>query len=86
MYSSIIQYITPEQLNGQNQYECSICKVKVDALKGVKIKNFPDVLTFSLNRFDFDFQTMQRVKINDNFQFYDDVNLSGFQEDASENA
>jgi len=38
-------YMKPEELNGGNQYECSQCKKKVDAIKGLKLQKCPSVLT-----------------------------------------
>lgn len=38
--------------------------IKCDTLKGQKVRKFPDVLALSLNRFTFDFEKMERVKLN----------------------
>jgi len=34
-------YLKPDLLEGSNQYECSKCNKKVDALKGLKISKAP---------------------------------------------
>jgi ubiquitin carboxyl-terminal hydrolase 9/24 len=41
----------------------------VDALKRACIKKLPRYLITSLKRFEFDFDTMARVKVNDYYEF-----------------
>ena len=36
-----------------------------DALQGLKFLSFPYILTLQLKRFDFDYVTMHRIKLND---------------------
>lgn len=43
---------------------CDQCKKKVDALKGLRFKKLPYLLTMQLKRFDFDYDTMRRIKLN----------------------
>jgi ubiquitin carboxyl-terminal hydrolase 47 len=62
-------FVQPELLSGDSQYFCEKCACKVDALKGLKIEKFPPILTFQLKRFDFDYQTMRRVKLTDCVSF-----------------
>lgn len=61
--------LNPEIMDGPNQYSCEVCNGKRDALKGLKFGKLPDVLTLSLMRFDFNYQTFERVKINDFYKF-----------------
>lgn len=72
--------LTMERLEGSNQYHCDTCDKKVDALKGVKVRKYPPILTFSLCRFDFDFEKLERVKINDRFTFGLELDISIFAE------
>ncbi|VDK37056.1 unnamed protein product [Gongylonema pulchrum] len=58
-------FIRPEILGGSNQYFCDGCMKKQDALKGLRITKFPYLLSIQLKRFDFDCQTLHRVKLND---------------------
>lgn len=58
-------FVQPETLDGNNQYLCEKCNKKCDAHKGLKFKNFPYILTLHLKRFDFDYQTLHRIKLND---------------------
>ncbi len=36
---------------------------------GNKFKAFPNILVFTLNRFEFDYETFQRVKLNSYFEY-----------------
>ncbi len=58
-----------EMLEGSNQYFCEKCNKKVDAKKGLKILSTPDILTLHLKRFDIDYNTMNRVKLNNEVIF-----------------
>ena len=58
-------FVKPEILDGNNQYHCDNCERKCDAHKGLKFKTFPYLLTLHLKRFDFDYQTLHRIKLND---------------------
>ena len=37
----------------------------VDANKGLQFSDMPYILTLQLKRFDFDYNTMRRIKINE---------------------
>lgn len=71
-------FVQPETLNGNNQYFCEKCNKECDAHKGLKFKNFPYILTLHLKRFDFDYQTMHRIKLNDKVTFPQTLNLNTF--------
>lgn len=70
------KYVEPELLNGEfswstrlmyiesNQYMCGKCNKKVDAKKGLRFKDLPNVFCLQLKRFDFDWETFQRIKLN----------------------
>lgn len=60
-------FVEPETLNGNNQYFCEKCNRKCDAHKGLKFTKFPYILTLHLKRFDFDYQTFHRIKLNDKY-------------------
>ena len=69
VHESISFLMNPEMMDGPNQYACESCGGKRDALKGQRFEHLPDVLTLSLMRFDFNYQTFERVKINDHYKF-----------------
>ena len=80
-------YIKPELLNGGNQYRCDLCNIKVDAVKGLKIEKFPYILVLQIKRFDLNYQTLQRIKLNDRVTFPQILNgnsfVNGFKENIS---
>lgn len=59
------QLVEPEMLDGDNQWFCEALNCKVDAKKGVSLKNTPPILCLQLMRFIFDLQTMSRKKLNE---------------------
>lgn len=68
IYDSFKKYTEVETLDGENQYDAGDFG-KQDARKGVCFTSFPPVLTIHLKRFDFDFNTMNFIKIHDNYEF-----------------
>ncbi|EDW37527.1 GL16305 [Drosophila persimilis] len=71
-------FVQPETLDGNNQYLCEKCKKKCDAHKGLHFKSFPYILTLHLKRFDFDYTSMNRIKLNDRVTFPQTLNLNTF--------
>ncbi|KAG0229118.1 hypothetical protein BGW42_001784 [Actinomortierella wolfii] len=66
---SLELYVQGEILDGDNKYKCSGCDKHVDAIKRACIKELPQNLVLHLKRFDYDMDTMSRIKINDRFEF-----------------
>lgn len=71
-------YIKPELLNGDNQYFCEKCNKKKDAEKGIKLTHGPQILSIVLNRFTLDYNTFQRVKLNERVTFPLSINLNDY--------
>ncbi|KAG7274443.1 hypothetical protein CRUP_033599 [Coryphaenoides rupestris] len=71
-------FVQPETLDGPNQYFCERCKKKCDARKGLRFLHFPYLLTLQLKRFDFDYTTMHRIKLNDRMTFPGELDMSPF--------
>ncbi|XP_056880396.1 ubiquitin carboxyl-terminal hydrolase 47 isoform X4 [Takifugu flavidus] len=71
-------FIQPETLDGPNQYFCERCQKKCDARKGLRFLHFPYLLTLQLKRFDFDYNTMHRIKLNDRMTFPEELDMSPF--------
>ncbi|KAJ9585896.1 hypothetical protein L9F63_020459 [Diploptera punctata] len=71
-------FVQPETLDGNNQYFCEKCNKKCDAHKGLKFSKFPYLLTLHLKRFDFDYNTLHRIKLNDKVTFPEILNLNSF--------
>ncbi|XP_041445314.1 ubiquitin carboxyl-terminal hydrolase 47 isoform X1 [Xenopus laevis] len=78
MEEALHAFIQPETLDGPNQYFCERCKRKCDARKGLKFLHFPYLLTLQLKRFDFDYTSMHRIKLNDRMTFPDELDMSPF--------
>uniref|UniRef100_T1J5G5 Ubiquitin carboxyl-terminal hydrolase 47 n=1 Tax=Strigamia maritima TaxID=126957 RepID=T1J5G5_STRMM len=71
-------FVQPEVLEDTNQYLCEKCNKKCNAHKGLKFITFPYLLTLQLKRFDFDYNTMHRIKLNDKVTFPEVLNLNSF--------
>ena len=63
------QICEPERLDGDNKFFCDNCQSKEDALKGMNLGQLPKYVSVYVNRFEFDFVTMQRKKVKQEFQF-----------------
>ena len=63
------RFVEQELMDGDNQYSCEPCGKKVDALKGLKLKKLPYLLTLQLMRFDYDWNLDRRIKLNDEVSF-----------------
>ena len=86
IYESLRKYLEEEDLVGDIQYACDTCQKKVDAKKTIFIRNLPPLLMFSVNRFDYDWQRGIRTKINQRFDFPEELDLSEFVEKNETNS
>lgn len=79
------KYMQPEVMDGDNKYECETCNKRVRALKVLKLKQLPPLLTIQLLRFEFDFKLMDRTKLNSELKFPRYIDFSEFvQPDSQE--
>jgi ubiquitin C-terminal hydrolase len=62
---SLSSFVEGEMLEGDNSYFCEKCEVKRDTT----IKRLPNVLFLELKRFEFNFDTMTKFKVNDYCEF-----------------
>lgn len=76
---SFKDYISVESLEGENKYDAGKYGLQ-DAQKGVYFDSFPPVLHLHLMRFQYDPQTDSNIKINDRYEFYENIDLSEFLE------
>ncbi|CAK7346948.1 unnamed protein product [Dovyalis caffra] len=72
---SLDQYFSVEQLHGENQYDCELCKSRVDATHRIKLRTLPDVLNFQLKRYEFLPKTTTRKKITSAFGFPGELDM-----------
>lgn len=66
---SLELYTHGEMLEGDNKYYSDKLKCHVDALKRALVKDLPNVLVLHLKRFEFDYERMRNLKINDRCEF-----------------
>lgn len=71
-------FIRPETLTGSNQYYCSVCDRKTDAIKGLRFRAFPQIVMIQLKRFDLDMETMRRRKLEDYVEFPLEIDLGKY--------
>jgi len=69
IYDSLDALVTGETLEGDNAYACDFCAAKVTARRRLCIRSLPNFLVLTLRRFDFDMDTMNRVKLNNYCDF-----------------
>jgi ubiquitin C-terminal hydrolase len=67
-----------ETLDGDNKYFCEACNSKQDAVKGMRIVELPAYVSFYVNRFDFDYNTFERIKVKSDFSYPLEVNLGQY--------
>ncbi|XP_062022879.1 ubiquitin carboxyl-terminal hydrolase 26 [Rosa rugosa] len=66
---SLDDYLSVEELQGDNQYFCESCKTRVDATRSIKLRTLPTVLNFQLKRCVFLPKTTTKKKITSAFMF-----------------
>ena len=65
-------------LEGDNAYLCETCNKKVHTLKRSCVKKLPNILILVLKRFEFNLDTMQKVKVNDYCEFPTELNMAPY--------
>ncbi|RHY33510.1 hypothetical protein DYB32_001570 [Aphanomyces invadans] len=76
--ASLASYVDGETLEGDNAYYCEQVQQKVRATKRVCLKTLPDTLVVHLKRFEFDYDTMEKVKLNDYVEFPTQLNMAPY--------
>lgn len=74
--------IAEEFFSGDNKIEDSDTGRKVDALRRCAIRELPPTLIIHLKRFEFDLETLNRKKVNDNITFPMDLDMFPFTEEG----
>ena len=72
------RFVTPEAMDGDNQWQCDDDGTKVDARKGLAFGSFPPLLTLHLKRFIFDWATERRLKLNDPVEIDATLNVAEY--------
>ncbi len=86
IYESFADYVTTENLDGENKYDAGPEHGLQDAEKGILFTSFPPVLHLHLMRFQYDPVTDSSVKFNDRFCFPYELDLSDFLKTKEGNA
>lgn len=71
-------FVQGEKLTGGNMYRCAKCEKKVNALKRVCVDTLPPTLVVHLKRFEFNYDTMQKLKINDECSFPPSIDMKPY--------
>ena len=71
---SFLKYTEVEVMNEQNQYQSEKHGLQ-DANKGISFISLPPVLQLQLKRFEYDFQRDMNIKINDHYEFPEELDL-----------
>ena len=79
-----------ELMDGDNKWQCNECAAKRAALKRCCLSALPNHLILHLKRFEFDFEAMKTIKINDRFSFPMRINMHpytkhGLQQQPTDN-
>ena len=56
-------------MDGDNKINCEICKIKRTCHKHLIFKSLPNIFVIILKRFEFDYNTMLKYKLNKYFEF-----------------
>ena len=83
IYESFDRYVESEELKGDNQYEAGEFG-KQNARKEVGFEALPPVLQIQLKRFEYDPCTDSMAKVNDRFEFYEEIDLGKYVEEAAD--
>ncbi|KAJ7063468.1 hypothetical protein C8F01DRAFT_78645 [Mycena amicta] len=74
----IATLLQEESLSGDNRYLCSTCDSLQDATRYTELRVLPPVVHFSLQRFAYNFTTMERVKSKNTITFPKVLDLTPF--------
>jgi ubiquitin carboxyl-terminal hydrolase 40 len=76
---SLKHLMAPETLEGLN---CEVCATKTNTQRCTRFSRTPNVLTVCLSRFQFNFNTMERYKVQDRFEFPTELDLTKYVDDT----
>lgn len=79
---SLDAFVEGEMLEGDNAYYCEKCEKKVTTLKRCCVKRWPNILFLVLKRFEFNFDTMTKFKVNDYCEFPMAINMGKYSQET----
>ena len=84
LYESLDALTEGELMNGDNCIFCPDCNKKLPAVKSQNFKTLPRMLIFVLKRFEFNYNTMTKLKINDYYEFPTELDMSKYISEKKE--
>ena len=81
LQESLEAFVQGEMLEGENAYFCEKCDKKVNTMRRVCIKELPKHLIIVLKRFEFDYDTMQKIKVNDYCEFPRELDMEPYTQE-----
>ena len=85
IYESLDTLTEGELMNGDNCIFCPECNKKFPAIKSQSFNKLPRILMFVLKRFEFDYDKMAKIKINDYYEFPTELDMSKYIENNKDN-
>jgi len=77
-------YIKPDILEGDNKYHCEQYDKLISAQRRTYLKDLSSTVVLNLKRFEFDYNTMQRLKVNDYCEFPERINFKRWTKEGIE--
>eukprot|EP00736_Rhodelphis_marinus_P012162 Rmarinus@m.24887 len=74
--------VAGDLLDGENKYQCDRCNRKVAAVKRTCISELPPTLMLHMKRFDFDYDTFKRIKLNSRCSFPLELNMEPYTKEG----
>lgn len=68
-------YIKPDHLEGDNKYFCDRHNRKIDVQRRSYLKKLSNTVIINLKRFEYDYNSQQRLKLNDYCEFPERINF-----------
>jgi ubiquitin carboxyl-terminal hydrolase 9/24 len=78
LYEGLDAFVKGDMLEERDQYLCEKCDKKVDALKRTCFQTLPRYMIMTLKRFEFDMDRMMRVKLNDYYEFKEEIDVAEY--------
>ncbi|RWS17964.1 ubiquitin carboxyl-terminal hydrolase 48-like protein [Dinothrombium tinctorium] len=80
IHECLNEFFSVEILEGSNQYNCSCCQSKQNAIRSIRLKKLPPFLNLQLLRFIYDTQKHCRKKLNSFIKFPETLNMREYFE------
>ena len=78
LYESLNNYFKEEVMDGENKINCEECNTKRICHKHLLLKSLPNTLVICLKRFEFDYETMLKFKLNKYLVFPFHLNMKDY--------